>query len=691
MMVMLKKIETLTPWKIFLFFFAYTFAVAIVVQSLVIPFIFPHLHAGYGMLNSIDSIDFHWYSVMLSNKIKQNGWSEWQLRPTEYKMSIVGILSVLYTCIAPKPWVLIPLNSALHAASGLILYLFVYRLSDSPKISFLSVLPFVFFFTPMLWYTQIHKDGFSILGSFLIFYSWTLFTWPATWKHYKQTLFALFLIYSGVALLWIIRPYILQILSPLTFVATLVTSFYLFIQWRSSKLNAKQTAAAIVVLFTVSFSVKSFSSAGFEIAEIISPAIYVSTKPKVTTTSKPEVTTTSAKEQQIQTITNLATQAYHKQLAKLDTEITKSSNNSKSIVDLPMKHLLNQHTLDVLTSLKYGTLRKDTLAVLHKPLIKTLAPNVHENLYKSLAATLDEDTQRLLRTPFLDILKTTTTLSKNDMKLIEDKTLKDFEKPFEDILPLNLAQKIHTPIVEIIIPKEKLSEFQITFIHLFDKKMRNLIEDLGNKASDGNTTEITNRKEVNQLNKEIERVITTTLGNSINIVSSKESCNWNASLWIPNSIDASLATLTERRKGYINTQARTNLDTNVIFCNAIDIIAYIPRTLEIVFLAPFPNTWTTVDTTGSSIIMRWVAFIEMALTYCSLLFFPYSLWKWRKRFDMWVVIVFSFGFLTVLSLATPNLGTLYRMRYGFLMIIVAVSLASGCSALFDYLGRKGKL
>ena len=73
---------------------------------------------------------------------------------------------------------------------------------------------------------------------------------------------------------------------------------------------------------------------------------------------------------------------------------------------------------------------------------------------------------------------------------------------------------------------------------------------------------------------------------------------WHFSWWIPDKIEFRLIKLARYRKGFCTCcpHAGSNIDTSVRFHSAKDIVRYLPRAIEIGFLAPFPNLrWTPLS------------------------------------------------------------------------------------------------
>jgi hypothetical protein len=110
---------------------------------------------------------------------------------------------------------------------------------------------------------------------------------------------------------------------------------------------------------------------------------------------------------------------------------------------------------------------------------------------------------------------------------------------------------------------------------------------------------------------------------------------WTYSSWIPKKVEEMMFTLGVIRHGVLSTtpDAVSNIDANVEFHHANDVLLYLPRALQISLLAPFPQQWFGQGSTDSTQIMRAVSALEMTFVYVSLLGFLLALWRWRKRID----------------------------------------------------------
>ena len=154
---------------------------------------------------------------------------------------------------------------------------------------------------------------------------------------------------------------------------------------------------------------------------------------------------------------------------------------------------------------------------------------------------------------------------------------------------------------------------------------------------------------------------------------------------MPRIIETSFLRISVLRQGYLTTpgykSSGSMIDKEINLESIKEFIIYLPRALQIGFLAPFPNEWFSQANSPGGKIMKLVAGLEMSLVYISLIFLPYGFWRWRFSLEFWLAIIFSGVINLIYSYATPNLGSLYRLRYGFIMLMVAIGVASAWLAV----------
>ena len=107
------------------------------------------------------------------------------------------------------------------------------------------------------------------------------------------------------------------------------------------------------------------------------------------------------------------------------------------------------------------------------------------------------------------------------------------------------------------------------------------------------------------------------------------------------------------------------IDIDIKPANAIETFQYTPRALQVSLLAPFPNTWFK-----SGNIVSFVSAVEMIIfyiTFFGLLFFiPLRIFNYK----ILLCLIFACLPLVVFGISSPNIGTLYRIRYTFEMMLL---------------------
>jgi hypothetical protein len=115
----------------------------------------------------------------------------------------------------------------------------------------------------------------------------------------------------------------------------------------------------------------------------------------------------------------------------------------------------------------------------------------------------------------------------------------------------------------------------------------------------------------------------------------------------------------------------SNIDRDVTFANGGDVIAYIPRAIQIGLGAPFPATWFSAG--GGGRIVRMLAGLETAFMYFLIPLALLSVWRCRKNAAIWLPTLFALGGMMLLGLIVPNVGTIFRLRYSFWFLIVILA------------------
>ena len=230
---------------LWMIFYCYSTVAAFIFQKILLP-LFPGYHGGNGLIGGGDSVFFHEIAVKLAHAIRMNGWSQWTLRPAEGATGNVSLLAALYAIFGSDPTVIIPVNAAVHATSGLLIFL-IGRLLWPGKVGIYSGVVtaslFVVFPSALNWYAQIHKDGFAILGMLIIFYSWLQGSQSSS--KVRLVLWIVLGTLAGAILVVFVRPYNIKLLMMSGIVVCLSTLLYYIV-----KKNTKK-ALGLVSLFFV--------------------------------------------------------------------------------------------------------------------------------------------------------------------------------------------------------------------------------------------------------------------------------------------------------------------------------------------------------------------------------------------------------------------------------------------------------
>lgn len=158
---------------------------------------------------------------------------------------------------------------------------------------------------------------------------------------------------------------------------------------------------------------------------------------------------------------------------------------------------------------------------------------------------------------------------------------------------------------------------------------------------------------------------------------------WTASLYLPNAIDQRLGGLACARIGFSENYpvAGSNIDVDVRFSSAEDVVAYLPRALQISFFAPFPSHWFDNAVQPGGRIMRLLVIPEMLVLYLAVSGIVFALISPAVRVQTFLLLVFSILIVLVHALVVANVGTLYRMRYPSMLIWILLGVVGWCSVI----------
>jgi len=137
--------------------------------------------------------------------------------------------------------------------------------------------------------------------------------------------------------------------------------------------------------------------------------------------------------------------------------------------------------------------------------------------------------------------------------------------------------------------------------------------------------------------------------------------------------------------------AGSNIDTEVQLHSATDVLRYLPRALQIGLFAPFPEMWSGLGVSPGADHMRLLAGIEMALAYLLLPGVALVFMRRELYGQSAVALIQAVIPIIVLALVVCNVGTLYRMRYGYWQILIGLGVIGWGMGLQRWSGKYSKI
>ncbi|WP_415900116.1 hypothetical protein [Neptuniibacter sp. QD48_11] len=153
-------------------------------------------------------------------------------------------------------------------------------------------------------------------------------------------------------------------------------------------------------------------------------------------------------------------------------------------------------------------------------------------------------------------------------------------------------------------------------------------------------------------------------------------CNVDPGVFGLSLSDKLLSKLYDTRRRFMsNRSAGSNIDLDVNYCTWTDLVLYTPKALLVGLAAPFPNTWLSEGKSNGGSIKKALSSIEMTVAYFSFFGFLGLLWVRGAKFKfIFSCLTISVLTIFVYSLVVTNVGTLYRMRFAPLHIIISLGI-----------------
>jgi hypothetical protein len=215
---MLKNINIglnkLSLLKILSIYVAYSVVISATIQMYVLPVLFSQLHHGNGLLYGGDWYYYQSRATALWLLIADKGWDFWELRPRGH--GLTGVIAAIYAFLGTnKPFVLIPFFSLLHGLGALSIFMLMEKIGVKRCNAFYSSIPYLIFPTSLLWVAQILKDVFTLNASLIILFGlvnlFNVFVIKGLGEQLKNHIFSIIIIQFGFILIWLVRPYMIEI------------------------------------------------------------------------------------------------------------------------------------------------------------------------------------------------------------------------------------------------------------------------------------------------------------------------------------------------------------------------------------------------------------------------------------------------------------------------------------------------
>ena len=160
---------------------------------------------------------------------------------------------------------------------------------------------------------------------------------------------------------------------------------------------------------------------------------------------------------------------------------------------------------------------------------------------------------------------------------------------------------------------------------------------------------------------------------------------WEDSPVLPKPVDSFFQHISSLRVHFIRygktVKAGSAVDEDRAPSTTFSVLAYMPRALFIGLFAPFPDSWAQRVS-----IPRVIAAIETSIWYCS--FFGLIFLVYRKPIQQLLAgVVFCCLIIMLLDFVNPNIGTLYRLRYGFWMFFLLCGAIGWVSQGHEFLAH----
>lgn len=194
---------------VFTIVFVYALSAMTFTREVVVPAMVPLSSNGHA---GGDPQYYHGLAVKQVQQIAEKGFMSFELRPSG--QAPAGIASFLYLWW-PSPYSVVVINALLHALSTVIMVL-ILRCWFPLETALIGSLPLAISPYMMLWFSQLNKESFAVSGVLLFTYSLLRLVLRRAALSWKSAASILLPALAGIGLLWVVRPYVNQMLLPVS-------------------------------------------------------------------------------------------------------------------------------------------------------------------------------------------------------------------------------------------------------------------------------------------------------------------------------------------------------------------------------------------------------------------------------------------------------------------------------------------
>jgi len=227
---------------LFAFAFVYMFAASVILREIIIPEVFPHSANGH------QPGDPSFYDFIAKRNVDNFMEGKAKLSFSPHGQTVAGIASYIYA-YGGSIYSLVLLNCILHGASVVILFLILSNWFSSFA-STVGVAPLLISPYMILWFSQINKGSWTLLGVLLFTYGFIKFLSLQDFCS-RRALVSTAQMFLGLLSIQFVRPYMIELLFPAVALISLLSCFR-FYKWKLTPLL--RLGPIFMMLTLISFS-----------------------------------------------------------------------------------------------------------------------------------------------------------------------------------------------------------------------------------------------------------------------------------------------------------------------------------------------------------------------------------------------------------------------------------------------------